>query len=258
MGAHYGWIRQVLRRYPERKKGEEMPYSDKELIAIGARCVTERLVGQIPVSLAAAKKYGTELGAKFPPAKVEELSALGTKIEALFSAQSGRKFEANTGNVPVIEVLGEVKEGVRDIIAAADNAYEEEPEIRSQFHKGGPLGKSVPGVIRRAKGVIALAEKNSAALAEWGMSVEEVAAVGASVTALSEAETNQEKALTNLPPATAELYLEKGRAYLLLKKLSRAGRRCFSKKPAVAAEFSLDILKRGGSPNKPPTPPPAN
>jgi hypothetical protein len=234
-----------------------MPYSDKELIAIGARCVTERLSGQIPVSLAAAKKYGTELGPKFPTAKVEELSALGTKIEALTSAQSGRKFEANTGNVPVLELLDEVKEGVRDIIAAGDNAYEEEPEIRAQFHKGGPLGKSVPGVVRKAKEMITLAGKNSAALAEWGMSVEEVAAVSASVTALSEAETNQETAITNLPPATSELYLEKGRAYLLLKKLSRAGRRCFSKNPAVAAEFNLDILKRGGSSNKQKTPPAA-
>jgi hypothetical protein len=234
-----------------------MGLTNRELIGIGARFSTQRLLDQIPVSAAAAEKYQTELGARFPAAKVDELLGFLSRIEALSKTQEAKKFEAGTGNIPVVEKLDDVKEGVRDIVAAADNAFDEEPAIRDQFHKGGPLGKSVPKVVKKAGQVIAVAELNSEALAEWGVSLETIELVKAAVSQLSEAEGLQEKALTNLPPSTQELYIEKARAYLLLKKLSRAGKRCFSKKPAIAAEFNLDILKRKGTTKKdaPPAPP---
>ncbi len=235
-----------------------MAFTHKELMAIGIRFNTERMTEQITVSLTTAKKYEAELGSKFPAAAAESLASLLTKIAELSKTQSEKKFEANTGNVPVVDLLDVVKEGIRDIIAAADNAYEEEPEIRAQFHKGGPLGKSVPGVIDKAKNLIVLARKNRTDLAAWGLADEEVDSADTSVTALSEAEGRQEKALTNLPPATAALYEAKGRAYLLLKKLRRAGKRSFPKNPPVAAEFELSILKRKKSPPKDAPEPPAN
>jgi hypothetical protein len=224
-----------------------MGFSDKELIKLGARFSTQRMAEQIPVSVATARKYKPALGPKFPPAKVDELEALGNSIEAGSKTQTEKKFEANTGNVPVAEKMDAVKEGVRDIITTADNAFEEEPEIRDQFHKHGPLGRTVTSTMKKAETIIVLAKKNSAALAEWGLLAEEIAATETALSELKTAEVSQETALTNLPPSTAELYRNKGRAYLLLKQLNRTGKRRLSKQPAAAKEFNLDILNRKGT-----------
>ncbi len=205
------------------------------------------MLDQISVLIVAAKKYVTELGAKFPPAKVEELEASKGRIEAGAKTQTEKKFDANTGNVPVAKRMEAVKEGVRDIITTADNAFEEEPEIRDQFHKGGPLGRTVSSTIQKAETMVTLAEKNSAALAEWGLTSDEITATKTAISELKNAEVSQEKSLTDLPPSTAALYLDKGRAYLLMKQLVRTGRRRLSKQPAAAKEFNLDILNRKGT-----------
>ena len=62
--------------------------------------------------------------------------------------------------------------------------------------------------------------------------------------------------IRDLPPKTRELYVLKGKAYLLLKRLSRAARRSFRDDPTTAAKFSLDLLSRKGGHRKAATPEP--
>ena len=223
-----------------------MVYSNQELVDLGARFSTQRMLEQLPVSVTVARRYTLDLSPMFPAARVDELDALRIRIAGLFETQSEKKFEANTGNVPVQDKMRTLKEHLRDIIAAADNGFEEEPAMRAQFHKG-PLGRSVPSLVRRGAEIVALAEENADVLGSWGLSPEKIADTKTALSDLVAANTNQESALVNLPSSTQDLYLEKGRAYLLLKKLVRAGRRCLANRSAAAAEFNLDILNRKGT-----------
>ena len=227
-----------------------MAYTQRELVEIGERLSTQRLVEQIPVSLAAARQHQEALGSMFPAAKVDELESGLTRIRALFETQTDSKYEAATGNVPVGEAMTAVKEEVRDIIAIADNTFEEEPSIRDEFHKGGPLGRTVPKVIRKAETIVELADNNQASMADWGLSPEKLTTAKAAIETLISANTAQEQAARNLPAATRELYIEKAKAYLLLKKLARTGRRRFAGNPTVAAKLSNDILYRTGTGRK--------
>ena len=227
-----------------------MGFSARELVAIGERCSTQRLLEQLPVSVATAKAHASVLDGMFPSDKTDMLEGYIESIRTLFESQSDNKVKASTGNVPVGDVMKSLKERIRNIIASADNAFEESPKLQNQFHKGGPLGRSVPAMIRKAETILAAARENAAALAEWGVDETSLTEAGADLDALVAANTAQEQAMKNLPPSTQRLYEEKGKAYLLLKKLARAGRRRYAGAPAVAAKFNLDILNRKGGSRK--------
>lgn len=224
-----------------------MAYTEEDLAVIGGRFTTLRMLEQIPVSTAVARAHSAALVDKFPMSRVDELDDLARRIASMFDEQAERKFDAATGNVAVDSAIRAVKEKTRDIVSAADNAFEAEPEIRGQFHKQGPFGKSVPKIAEKAKAVIALARMHSDALAAWGVKAEDLTSAEEALKALVDADSAQERAVTNLPPKTRELYVLKGQAYLLLKKLARAGRRAFSGDPTLAAQLGLDVLRRKGS-----------
>jgi hypothetical protein len=222
-----------------------MAMTEKDLAEIGAHCSTQRMLEQLPVSIALAREHQTELGVKFLATKVDELSTYHEEIKTQFQEQSDGKFDARTGNVDVNEVMKNLKELIRDILAAADNAYDEEPTVRDQFHVG-PLGKSVAGIIKKSEIILALAKKNADDLKEWGLTAEEITLTETALNDLSNAGTKQEIDVKNLPPKTRKLYVVKGRAHMLLKKLKRAAKRRFVSDPTLAAKFNLDILNRKG------------
>ncbi len=68
-----------------------MPYSEKELVSIGSRFTTQRLMEQGAVSVALARAHEKELAKRFPPARTAELDALLADIHAKFSAQAEAK-----------------------------------------------------------------------------------------------------------------------------------------------------------------------
>ena len=223
-----------------------MAYTNDKLADLGARFSTQRMMEQLPVSIAAARAHEVDLGASFPVAKVNEMETYYDQIKVLFSDQADKKFDAATGNVDVNAALKVVKKQFRHIITIADNTFEEDPDIRDEFHKDGPIGRSVPKAIRSFETLIALAAKHSSELSEWGLTDQDILDAKAAMNALVDANTAQEGALKDLPPKTRELYETKGRAYLLLKRLARTGRSLFADDPSTAAKFNLDILKRKG------------
>jgi hypothetical protein len=223
-----------------------MAQSQEELVRFGARRSTERILAQAEVSLRVAREHAAALGSKFPPSKTDRIEALLGQVRGLYDVQAEKKVGAATGNVPVQELVGQAKDWIRDVRTAADNAFEREPEVRDEFHKGGVLGSSVPKLLARLTSMLALAEVHKTALAEWGVTPEDVAAGRKLVTDLKNADATQEQALKNLPPKTRELNEAKGELYLLLKALARTGRRVFKSNPALANQLSLDILGRTG------------
>ncbi len=223
-----------------------MPYTEKELVELGSRFSTQRIIEQGNVSVAMARAHQQELQRKFPPAKTEELAALIADIQSKFSGQAGAKDAYGTGNEPVLHKIHEAKRWIMDVITSADNAYEEEPELRDEFHKAGKLGTSVPKITGRLQVILALAEKHQADLAPWGIGDADLQKGKTLLGELAAADAAQEQAVKNLPAATKALYIQKAKAYLLLKKLSRAARDIFRDTPATE-KLDLHILKRHGS-----------
>jgi hypothetical protein len=134
-----------------------MVLSGNELVALGARFSTQRLLEQGAVSVAMARAHAAELGAKFPPARVDELEGLLGQIRARFDAQGGAKTAFRTGNAPVNDVIDQAKCWIADIIAAADNAFEEDHNLCDEFHKGGKIRRSVPKITGRLQALSTLA-----------------------------------------------------------------------------------------------------
>jgi hypothetical protein len=223
-----------------------MPYTELELVVLGGRFSTQRLIEQGNVSVAVARAHESELAKKFPPAKTAELEALIAEIQAKYATQAGAKDDFGTGNVPVTGKIREAKKWLSEIITSADNAYEEEHERRDGFHKSGKLGTSVPKITGRLQVLTALAEKHQADLAEWGVDAKDLAQGRALLAELTAANIAQEEAVKNLPAATKAVTIQKARAYILLKKLARAARDTFKDDPTLAAKLNLDILQRHG------------
>jgi len=223
-----------------------MPFTEQELMEIGSRFTTQRLIEQGAVSVAVAKAHAGELAKKFPPGRTAELEALLSEIQAKFATQAGAKDAYGTGNVPVTNKIREAKKWIAEVITSADNAYEEEPELRDEFHKGGKIGISVPKITGRLQVLLSLAEGRQAELAEWGIDNADLKTGRRLLEELTAANIAQEAAVKNLPVATKDLYVLKGKAFLLLKRLARAGRDVFKNDPATAAKLNLDILRRKG------------
>lgn len=236
-----------------------MAYSENDLIEIGGRFSTQRLIEQANVSIAMARAHSAELQKKFPSARVDELEAIVKEIQTKFGLQADAKDAFGTGNVPVTAEIIAAKKWISSVITSADNAYEEEPDLRDEFHKAGKLGTSVPKILARLETLVILADKHKTDLAPWGVDDADIEKGRALIRDLTAADTAQEQAVKNLPAATKALYILKAKAYLLLKKLARAARNIHGDDPMTAVGFNLNILKRHG--RKPGddegTPPPA-
>ena len=133
-----------------------MPYTDVELVSIGSRFSTQRLLEQGAVSVAMERAHQKELEKMFPSAKVDELEVILTEIQTKFGTQADAKDAFGTGNVPVTAKIQEAKGWITDILSSADNAYEEELEQRDEFQKAGKLGTRVPKITGRLEVLLTL------------------------------------------------------------------------------------------------------
>jgi len=221
-----------------------MPYTDQDFVALGARFSTQRVIEQCTVAVAMARAHADELGARFPKAKVDELAKYIERMPSLYDEQAEAKFTKATGNVPVNATLVKAKHWISDMIAAADNTFEEDPEIMDKYHQGGKIGRSVPKVLGRMETLVTIADSHKDQLAAWGFTAEHLTEGKKLMAELRTGDTAQEKAVKDLPPKTRELYAVKGKAYLLLKRLSRTARTTFRHDPTIAAKLNLDILNR--------------
>jgi len=221
-----------------------MSFSESEMVQLGSRFSTQKLIEQANVSIAVARAHAAELGSRFPQAKVDELEQNIGKAQKLFDEQAEKKLLRATGNVPVAALVADAKRWLSDLIAAADNAFEEDQKLADQYHKAGKLGRSVPRICGRIEELISQANQHKAELAAWGFVAADFDRGSKVLTYLRAADTTQERAVKDLPPKTRELYALKGSVYLSLKRLARAGRRAFATDPTSASKLDLEILNR--------------
>lgn len=225
-----------------------MPFDTDDYVRIGARFVTRRLLEQGGVSLKFAVDHAVDFKKKFPKKKTEELAKYLSEVKELVKDKTVAASDRSTSGADVGDRIRDAKSWIDDVLTAADNAFEEDPETGDEFHKDGKLGRSVPKVLARVTALGILAKKYLPALADWGFDADDLAKGKEVHSALDSANTGQEVDVKNLPPKTRKLYEAKARAYLLLKRLARAGRNVFKGDPATAKKLALDILHRKGRP----------
>ncbi|MCX7830738.1 MAG: hypothetical protein N2445_06740 [Acidobacteria bacterium] len=223
-----------------------MSMEEKDLVLLGGRYSTMRLLEQGAFSVSLGRAYLEELKNYFPKERVDELEDILSRIRNSYDKQSEAKDLMKTGNIPVEEAIDKGKEWIYKIVSFADNAFDEDEEIRDLFHLSGKVGRSVPKVLKRIEDLLLLCEKYRDSLQEWGFSDADLKKGKEIYEEILKRNTEQENSVKNLPKATYDLYLLKGKAYLLIKKLSRAGKVVFYSDSSTRAKFDLDILYRKG------------
>lgn len=218
----------------------------KRFVATGARLRSPSLLEQADASIKAAKDDAGALGARFPEAKRSELESLAARVRELFSDQSVAKADVPQAGAASDEAFRAAKDLVGDCIAAASNAFEDEdPEVLEAFRAGNKIGQSVAKLDAKIAKLVPLATTHAAALAAWG-EPDMAARLTAGQTILRDGNAAQEKALTDLPRKTADLYEAKGRIFGLIKKLNRAAGRAFKGQQEKRRAYNLDIVYRPG------------
>lgn len=222
-----------------------MPLKETEIVEIGSRFVADRLVAQAGTLVKQAQDDGLKFPATFLPGVETRLA----EITTLRADQTTAKSDVPLGTGAQAEAFGALKDWVTDAVAACDNAFEEDPDVRDRFHQSnGKIGRSVPRLLARAEGLVPLLKGAdvAAAIAEWDFDAAKIAEGETLITALREADKAQELALKNMPAKTYALYLAKGKLYLDLKRIARRGRTHFKKNPAKAGAYTLNLLTRSG------------
>lgn len=220
--------------------------SRESLVDVGGRYPGRLLVEQTGALLTLAKVDEAVLGPfGFPAAKQDEVKNLSATLEKQLGDQRLAKEEMPAATVNVHATLKEAKEWQRELIACAKNAFEEEgPEAVDDFVPKGAIGRSVPRMQEYLTQAIAKAEQRGTELVSWGFTAEKIARGKALLAQLQGTDSKQEAAKATLPKETEQLRYEKGRLYMLLKKLVRAGRMAHGNRGPAAAAYNLDILDR--------------
>ncbi|MBI5481184.1 MAG: hypothetical protein HY906_20165 [Deltaproteobacteria bacterium] len=236
-----------------------MARSFVELVKLGGRQPTHKLVEQSDTSEKLARAGATELGPRFPAARIDRIAALRGEVAA-----GGADREVATSDKTALTqaqygAFGDGKDWVRDVRDTADTAFDGDDATLDAYTGGPKIGRSVPRLRSAMEALIKLVKRDAQALAAEGFDAAEIARGEQTLARLGESDAMQEAAIKALPPRTQEFYAKKAELYLLLKTLERAARRTWRHDPARAASFRLTLLSRGGThierPLPTPTPP---
>ena len=146
------------------------------------------------------------------------------------------------------------KRWIRNLIDAATSAFDGDDKKLDGYTSSTKVGRSVPRLLERLKGLSERAMADATALAAEGFDAAEVAQGPAIHEGLAGADGAQEAAIKDLPTKTRDMYAKKGELYLLLKNCERAARRTWRDDPTRVGTFALSLLKRGGSTRAAPAP----
>ncbi|MBI5477387.1 MAG: hypothetical protein HY906_00945 [Deltaproteobacteria bacterium] len=236
-----------------------MARSFEEMVALGARFATHKLVEQSHTSENQGRASATELGARFPVARLDRIATLCGEVAAGGADRVVAASEKGALTLMQHEVFGEGKQWVRGLRDAAATAFDGDEAKVDDYTHGRKIGRSVPRLAQTMEAFTKLAKRDAAALAVEGFGADEIQRGEQILGRLRETDTSQEAAIKGLPPRTNDHYAKKAELYLLLKALERAARRTWPHDPARAAAFRLTLLRRGGThvgaPAPTPTPP---
>lgn len=218
-----------------------MPLDDNMLAMIGTRFSAFRLIEQSQICLALAKGYAVDLIGKYPDEEVEGLEHL--LLMLLMNQEERPDLESSMAECDLVEACFQsAMKWIRNLTLTADNAFQEEPEIRDEFHLRGNTGCDILKVENRIKSLIVVAQKFREPLEKWGFSQNDIREGRDILEGLALSRTTLEKSMEKLPVNARDLLMIKGRTFLALKRLERTAKRVFDKDSLTPSKFDLGLL----------------
>ena len=218
-----------------------MPLDDNMLAMIGTKFSAIRLIEQSQICLALAKGYAVDLIGKYPDEEVEGLEQL--LLTLLMNQEERPDLESSMAACDFVEVFFQsAMKWIRNLTLTADNAFQEEPEIRDEFHLRGKTGCDILKVENRIKSLIVVAQKFREPLEIWGFSQNDIREGREILEGLFLGRTTLEKSIASLSGNTRDFLIIKGQTFLTLKRLERTAKRVFENDPLTAAKFDLGLL----------------
>lgn len=221
-----------------------MALDRKDLAGVGLRLNGGRLLEQAGYTLGLARDEAQEL-APFGVTK-ERLAGWETVRTQVQTAWNDRSISADE-SVALTDsqnrLVRDAKRWLRKVIQISGNAFAEEPTIYDEFTKIPRPQQSLPKLLEAMSRLTELCGKYSTRLAEWGGRA--LAKEGADLVAqIQKTDAGQERKLQDLPKKTEEFHVQKGRLFLAIKQINRAGKTAHLDDNAAAARYNLDILYR--------------
>lgn len=232
--------------------------ADLALVAKGRSEPRLGLVQQLAVSLALARQHAAALAPwGWTPAETAELARAHDRLSSELAEQAESKDAKKRAFEAQAAAMAEAKALKRKLDRAVRSVFRTEqdlPVTPDAFHAGGTIDRSVPKMVAwlttSRPAVVALA----AHLAKRFGGADPVAALDEARTALTAADTRQEREVQDLPRDTLEVYEAKGRAMLLITQLNDAGRNAFDEDAHEAAKFNKDLVLRARKSREPKVP----
>jgi len=218
-----------------------MPFDEKETAMLGARYSTSTLIEQSQISLALAKGYAAELVGKYPDEEYEDLEQLLMML--LVNQEERPDIESPMAECDLVEIhFQSAIKWIRNLVLTADNALQETPEERDEFHLQGKYGCNILKVEKQIKTLIVIAQRFREPLEKWGFSQNDIREGRDILEGLALSRTTLEKSMEKLPVNARDLLIIKGRTFLALKRLERTAKRVFDKDPLIPSKFDLGLL----------------
>ena len=219
----------------------------KQLIILGSRFPSRRLMEQADYSIALATEEGSQLTPiGWTPALTTRAREVRAAIDAQVSGQSTAKEDVPRATADVGAATLVAKTWKRKLATWASIAFEDDDVTLDDFFVGGRIGRSTPRLVEYVTKTLPLVERHTVALVAEGMPADFAAQGAAALSALRTADSTQELNIETLPQATAALYEARGTLYRMIKKLNRLGRLLHDGDPSKASRYNQTILMRAG------------
>lgn len=223
-----------------------MGLSRSEFIGLGAEFPTQALIEWAGVlSKLGARHAGRLVKRGATPAYLGEIDRLADSVAKLETQQEIGKKDSPAATRGVEEIRAEAVDWWREARESAKVEFGTDPDQLSRFRTGVRVGGSTPLLVREIRFLLPVLSANLEQLAWLGVDEAFVKRGEMLAGKLHDADLAQEEARKTLPPKTAELLLDKGKLYDLVRKLVRLGRLEFRKEPETASQFNYEIVRRG-------------
>lgn len=216
----------------------------KDYVRIGVRFNGARLSEQAGYSLGLARDEAQILALLgITPERTTQWEAFRTQVETGSRDRGISRDEAVALTGVQNAHARNGKMYIRRVLQIAGNAFAEEPGTFDEFTKIPRPQQSLPKLLEAVNRLAELSTKYASQLSAWGGA--NLAAEGRGLLdQIKTVDAEQERKITSLPTQTEDYYVAKGRLFLAIKQINRAGKTAHIADKVAADRYNLDILYR--------------
>lgn len=224
--------------------------SEERLLELGVRFRLDYLSEQAGYTLGLAGRDSQELSAYLPAGLMDEAHALWETVRAKAADKKFAAEEARAATREQNRLFRNAKlwrRRVANLAASASHLGTEMPAGLLVYASA----RTVPALLSQMENMLKLLDENKTRLPQ---AAGDLIAEGRSLAdgLRSQDAFQEQKRLSELPRATRDINIVKGKLYSAIKAINDIGRTVFAGEPRKAAEYNLSILHRDTGPRKKP------